>query len=708
MGIRLLWLLMLFACSISLGAQMPAGPLVINNSDANLRMAPDESVRVITALPSSNRRLSIRPVGDSTELGSEPLEYGGWVNGPAQRWFTRTVFPDSPAPSVPLMAAASGPPRAAPQTAEAEPMPVVSKSQGQVERHAITPRKTEISVSELHLTMEELDARVLFRKDPGDRSTFPVTVRDQREALHGRIEVMGGISRLFLKKSLMIKLQKGQLWRGKREISLNAMTSDPSAMRDWLSWDLIGELGMVRPEVTYARLYINRVYSGLYLVFERIEAPIFDRYGLGADGQLFHPNDEYYCGNLGADTLVRLHQCWLKYAPRDDDHAPLRELISAIDATPAAAFDRFLEENFDVDSVINWLVVNTLTSNNDTYNKNYFLYRAATTGKWLVIPWHSDITFGRNGDSALSYPRNILNDNFQYYYSPELGSPGPLKQKVLQNPQLYERFKTRLSHTLGVEPDPFAKGGFGWFEPDVFEARIDLLENTIGQDSEAGPYDTTPRATFAEHVEGLRFYNLVRYHYLKKLVLEPTVYGTPHWLPYSAYAPLQPADPKASLKRKVTPQTLSDSADLRPGANRLVMIEEGSARPIGVVTVRSLDRPARLRMEVETEREPTHLPPRASAARCVQRNWFVDLKTPFASLRADLILDYLQESSLHHERGAALVDEAALQLWLLQGGQWRQLPAVVNTYANTLRVSDLEIPHGQLLRFVACEVPKEG
>ena len=86
MGIRLLWLLMLFACSISLGAQMPAGPLVINNSDANLRMAPDESVRVITALPSSNRRLSIRPVGDSTELGSEPLEYGGWVNGPAQRW----------------------------------------------------------------------------------------------------------------------------------------------------------------------------------------------------------------------------------------------------------------------------------------------------------------------------------------------------------------------------------------------------------------------------------------------------------------------------------------------------------------------------------------------------------------------------------------------------------------------------------------------
>jgi len=116
-----------------------------------------------------------------------------------------------------------------------------------------------------------------------------------------------------------------------------------------------------------------------------------------------------------------------------------------------------------------------------------------------------------------------------------------------------------------------------------------------------------------------------------------------------------------------------------------------------------LNRSARIRMEVETERVPSFVPPGIDASKCIERTWYFDLKTPEALLTANIQVDYLQESSLRHEIGAGMKDEAALSLWAFQDQKWHPLQTNVNTIANVLIAEGVSLPSGNLLQLVACE-----
>jgi hypothetical protein len=143
--------------------------------------------------------------------------------------------------------------------------------------------------------------------------------------------------------------------------------------------------------------------------------------------------------------------------------------------------------------------------------------------------------------------------------------------------------------------------------------------------------------------------------------------------------------------------------DVRVGDPPVIMMEEFLARPIGVLDIQALNRPARIRLEVETERRPDSLPPGADASKCIERTWYLDLKTPDALLTVNIQVDYLQESSLRHEVGVGIKDEAALSLWAFQNQTWRSLQTDVNPVANVLMTEGVQLASGNLLQLVACE-----
>ena len=262
---------------------------------------------------------------------------------------------------------------------------------------APAPAADAIAIDTLAIEMDARDARVLFRKDPYDKSSFPVTVRPTEEGsapLHGRIEVKGSFTRQTGKKSLLIKLDDGK-WGGGSRISLNGMGTDGTMMREWLSWELMRALGMVVPDTRYTRLSVNGADSGLFLRIEWIDPGLFARAGLGADGEFYHPYDSAFCGNLTPRSLDPALGCYFKLAPRDDDFSSLRTLTEELAAQPVDTFDQLVDRRFDANAVINWFAVNALVTETDTYNKNYFLYLPRNTGKWLVVPWDYDLTFGR-------------------------------------------------------------------------------------------------------------------------------------------------------------------------------------------------------------------------------------------------------------------------------------------------------------------------
>lgn len=662
------------------GAHAATEDTAVNTSLANLRVGPNRDSRIITALPHGTKIEILGYEGDYAKVRVKRTGISGWVYAPAQRWNGGIAA----AP-----ASGRGGETAAQPVATTPPPPAFRS----------TPALAPV---EIRLAMDAPDSEVLFRKEPFDTSSFPVRVLDGAAELPGRVSVAGSFSRRFIKKSLHIKLADGRRWHDNSRISLKAMATDPSYLREWAAWDLAHALGMVTPRTEMARLFINGQFVGPFMFFDWIGADMMARRDLGDDGALYHPIDEVFCGGLGDASIETLKTCWNQFAPKNGDFSELATLARELADTPAEGFDRYLESRFDTDSVINWILLNTITSNTDSYNKNYFLYQSRKTGKWVVVPWDFDLSFGRNADPVLPFPKSIFNGNFQYFYTPELGNPHPLKEKLLRNAALYQRYKSRLAHVLGVTRDPAApEASFGWFEPEQFRARIESWAQVIEVDVAHDRYRANSQEEFREHIEALDHYNLMRYHLLRHQVLEPNIFGSARWLPYTAYPPLNPPPAGASPTRQQTPQALSATVTLISGV-RVVPVEEQFSRPLGVFEAISPTAPVQVRIEAETERIPMALPAGKTAAGCIQRNWLIDVKTPGTAVHTALTVDYLEESSIHHELGERLADQRRLVLWANAGDKWQRLPTRTNPVAKTLNTKALELQPGQIVRLVAC------
>ncbi|MCF6235760.1 MAG: CotH kinase family protein [Gammaproteobacteria bacterium] len=552
-----------------------------------------------------------------------------------------------------------------------------------------------INIGTIHLKMRPVDAEVLFRKDPHDTSSFSVSIKDNDgKLLKGRAKVSGSFTRRFPKKNILIKLDGEQQWQGQRKISLDAMATDGSMQREGLVWQLAHALGMPGPKLQYVRVYINDRYKGLFMHTEWIDTGVMERYKLGADGQFFHPSDSKFCGDFLLHKKRSLKDCWLKLSPRDSDFSPLQVLSEKISQTPIAEFHEFLETHFDIDSVINWLALNVLTSNGDTYNKNYFLYQSTVSGKWVVIPWDYDLSFGRNWDAYLPFPKDILNDNFQYFYPPELGAPNPLKEKTLRNPVLNKLFTERMLHLLGEERHG-PEATFAWFSPQAMHERINNTAVKLQPERIDDPYLKGSVIDFSQETESLWHYVQRRHAYLREIFMGSVPWNSELAIWNPADAPPRPPLSISLFASQEVPNNGQYSTIAAPAYGYL----------LAAIKLKDSNGMAKFSVESEIKHTPTIIPPGYDSSACIQRNWFVTLRTPFKSRVIDLQLDYLQEDSKRQELGSGGTEQN-LKLWVLDGQNWYMLTMHVNPLSNVISVNNMTIHPLQMLHFVACSENK--
>ncbi len=693
---------LLFTLFIGLTLIQGAQAESIQTTLANLRSGPDKDSRVITALPKNAQVSIIQSQGNYVQVRVGQTGMTGWIYSPAQGWpVAAAVEVAVPAAAVANESAGTAAvppvqPTQPVQTAQSAALSV-APPQALAQSGYDLASGTPVTSGEIHLEMDAQDAEVLFKKDPFDRSSFPVRLTDGAASATGEIAVKGSFSRRYLKKSLLITLPKGQTWQGHRRIALNAMATDPTQAREWLTWDLARAMGMRIPQTSYKKLYLNGRYIGLYLDIEWMDDVMFDRMGLG-NGEFYQPNDSSFCGDLMPANAARTAFCWQKNFPKGSDMSALDTLQAGLNTTPADSFDTWLEKHFDVQSVIDWLVINTLTQNGDTYNKNYFLHYMPAEQKWRVIPWDYDLSWGRVADNALPFPMSIHNAYFQYAYPPVVGADNPIKIKTLKNPRLYARFQARLREILTPGDTPAS----GWYEPARFQRRLADIKALVAPSIEKEAYPAQPLGTTSAHFDALAFFNEWRYYAMKGLLLDPSPFNTPRWRPYTSYAPLTPVTPESLLLRRVQPMDLMANEVLAAPGKKTPLLEKLLAYPLAFATLRQGEPPARLTVETDREAAPTLLPPGKSAAQCIERTWFVTLKSA-QPVRVDLQFDYLQESSTRHELGSAIQNESRLALWRHDGTSWQQTGASVNPVANYFSIAAQALEPGMLNRYVACQ-----
>ncbi|HAO65490.1 MAG TPA: hypothetical protein DCR17_02215, partial [Verrucomicrobiales bacterium] len=192
-------------------------------------------------------------------------------------------------------------------------------------------------------------------------------------------------------------------FRGLGKINLNNNTSDPSLLRESLSYALFREAGIPCSRVGYAMVSLtvpglfDRQPHGLYTLVEQVDKRFLkDRYG-SSKGLLMKPSTFGSFRYLGEDWAEYEIGFVPKTSATEAQKKHVIEFAKLIHKDGDQAFEERLETYLDVDQFLRFLAVNALLSNLDSFlggTQNHYIYLEPDSNKFQFLPWDMDHSFG--------------------------------------------------------------------------------------------------------------------------------------------------------------------------------------------------------------------------------------------------------------------------------------------------------------------------
>ncbi|WP_285768064.1 CotH kinase family protein [Peribacillus sp. SI8-4] len=183
--------------------------------------------------------------------------------------------------------------------------------------------------------------------------------------------------------------QDDQDLHGLKKLALNNNYSDPTFMREYLSYELMEKMGIATPGHSYMYVTINGKEWGLYLGVEAIEETFLNTNFADGTGDLYYPD------GTGSD-LKWISEDIADYTGlnlKTNDHSDQTAMINMLDAINHGGN---LEEVLDVDEMLRYFAANTALVNLDHYQgdkkHNYYLYEE--NGVFSILPWDYNMSFG--------------------------------------------------------------------------------------------------------------------------------------------------------------------------------------------------------------------------------------------------------------------------------------------------------------------------
>lgn len=196
----------------------------------------------------------------------------------------------------------------------------------------------------------------------------------------------------------------GENYYGLKKLNLNNNYGDASYMREYISYRIMGEMGIPVPATSYTHITINGEEWGLYLAVEPIDEVFLERTFGDSTGDLYKPD------GIGADLVYRGDDMSeypglvLKTNEETSDGSAILDLMKALESGEG------LEDVLDVDEVLRYLAANVALANYDSYlgnaTHNHYLYEQ--DGRFTIVPWDYNYSFGGfgGGEVAIYEPTN--------------------------------------------------------------------------------------------------------------------------------------------------------------------------------------------------------------------------------------------------------------------------------------------------------------
>ncbi|MGG3836906.1 CotH kinase family protein [Paenibacillus thiaminolyticus] len=251
---------------------------------------------------------------------------------------------------------------------------------------------------------------------------------------------------------------------GVTSINLNNGYSDPSFIREYLTYELLEEMGLPTPEFAFANVSINGEPAGLFLAVEQINESFLSRNFETSYGVLYKPDGQGSDLSWRGDDISSYSGLNRKSKSSDDELTikMLDELNNGTD------YEKYL----NVDGILRYMAVNAATVNMDSYqgnfNHNYYLYEE--NGVFSLIPWDMNMAFGGFGGSQDSLIGMLMDE-------PTMGAVAnyPMVDKLLQNDTYKEQYHQYIQQIIE-----------GYLSPERLTARAqeiaDMIDTYVEQD----------------------------------------------------------------------------------------------------------------------------------------------------------------------------------------------------------------------------------
>lgn len=183
---------------------------------------------------------------------------------------------------------------------------------------------------------------------------------------------------------------------GLKKLCLNNNYSDNSSMREYISYKIMGEMGLDVPECAYSHITVNGEEWGLYLAVDPVDEVFLAEHFADATGDLYKPEGMGYTGAdlvYNGDDISAYTGLNLKTNLNSSDGKEILALMQALEDGEG------LEEVLDVEKALKYIAANVALANFDSYlgmtTHNFYLYEE--NGRFTIIPWDMNLAFGGFG-----------------------------------------------------------------------------------------------------------------------------------------------------------------------------------------------------------------------------------------------------------------------------------------------------------------------
>jgi spore coat protein CotH len=198
---------------------------------------------------------------------------------------------------------------------------------------------------------------------------------------------------------------------GMKKLNLHAFANDNSKMHEMLAYGLYRAVGIPAPRTSYAKVYVNDNYMGLFLAVEEIDGR-FTKSRWPNDGSIKHGDGNLYKEVWPYKNDENYYKNGLETNDKPQDNPNVSKILAfynAITNSNTGNVQQNLSQWMDFDYFLWYMAVDVAVKNwdgarpwysdrNMSYydNHNFYFYdeeNAGDGGKFWLVPWDMDQTF---------------------------------------------------------------------------------------------------------------------------------------------------------------------------------------------------------------------------------------------------------------------------------------------------------------------------